>query len=95
MTLDSWLRFGHVLGVIVWLGGGLMLLVLGSRAQRSADAMAVVQFGRTLAYVGPRVLVPVVLAPSSSDYGWSSGVRRGTSLSFGSSWRLVSSRPRS
>jgi uncharacterized membrane protein len=61
MTLDAWLHVAHVLGAIVWLGGGLMLCVLGARLSRDADAHAVAAFGRTLSYVGPRVLTPAVL----------------------------------
>lgn len=61
MTLDGWLHLAHVLGAIVWLGGGLMLCVLGARLSRDGDARAVAAFGRTLAYVGPRLLTPGVL----------------------------------
>ncbi len=56
------LKFAHVLGAIVWLGGGLMLSVLGARARRRADRGAIGEFGRTLSFVGPRVLTPAVLA---------------------------------
>lgn len=56
MTLQTWLLFGHILSAVVWVGGGLMLSVLGSRA--SSDASAIAEFARTLAYAGPRVLGP-------------------------------------
>jgi uncharacterized membrane protein len=62
MTLNLWLQVGHVAGAIAWLGGGLTLFVLGLRARSSDDPTAVREFGRVLAYVGPRVLVPGVLA---------------------------------
>jgi hypothetical protein len=29
LTLDSWLHFGHALSAIVWVGGGLMLSIVG------------------------------------------------------------------
>jgi hypothetical protein len=44
------------------LGGGLMLSVMGSRARHSRDPMAIGEFGRTLAWVGVRVLMPAVVA---------------------------------
>lgn len=62
MTLETWLHLGHVAGAIAWLGGGLTLFVLGFRARSSGDPAAIGEFGRILAYVGPRVLVPGVLA---------------------------------
>lgn len=62
MTLEVWLHLGHVAGAIAWLGGGVTLFVLGLRARSSDDPMAIAEFGRLLAYVGPRVLVPGVLA---------------------------------
>ncbi len=62
MTLEVWLHLGHVVGAIAWLGGGLTLFVLGLRARSGDDPMAIAEFGRLLAYVGPRVLVPGVLA---------------------------------
>lgn len=62
MTLEVWLHLGHVAGAIAWLGGGLTLFILGLRARSSDDPMAISEFGRILAHVGPRVLVPGVLA---------------------------------
>jgi uncharacterized membrane protein len=56
--LEAWLLFGHILSAIVWLGGGLMLSVLASRARGSGNPGAVAEFARTLAFVGPRVLGP-------------------------------------
>lgn len=62
MTLDPWLHLGHILGAIAWVGGGFVLVVLGLRARRSGDPGRIGEFGRTLAYVGPRVLAPGVAA---------------------------------
>lgn len=62
MTVEVWLHLGHIAGAIAWLGGGLTLFVLGLRARSDDNPKAVAEFGRILAYVGPRVLVPGVLA---------------------------------
>ena len=61
MTLDSWLKFGHILRAIVWLGGGLALSVAGSRARASAEPGAVRDFARLLLHVAPRVMTPGVI----------------------------------
>lgn len=57
-TLDTLLHFIHVLGAIGWLGGGLMLTLVGLRARSSSSPQAAAEFARTLPYVGPRVLLP-------------------------------------
>lgn len=62
MDLHAWLKFGHIVGAIVWVGGGLMLSFLAARARASSDPNAIREFGRTLSYVGLRVLTPAVLA---------------------------------
>ncbi len=59
--LETWLLFGHILSAIVWLGGGLTLSVLASRARGSSDPNSITEFARTLGFVGPRVLGPATL----------------------------------
>jgi uncharacterized membrane protein len=61
MTLDSWLHFAHVLSAIVWVGGGLMLSIVGLRVRASGDQNAIRQFAGTLGYAGIRVLLPAVV----------------------------------
>jgi uncharacterized membrane protein len=61
MTLDSWLHFGHVLSAIVWVGGGLMLSIVGLRVRASGDSNAIRQFAGTLSYAGIRVLLPAMV----------------------------------
>jgi uncharacterized membrane protein len=41
---------------------GLMLSFVGARARASGDPKTIADFARTLAYVGPRVFVPALLA---------------------------------
>lgn len=62
MNLDLWLKFGHIVAAMVWIGGGLMLSLMGARARASRDPNAIGEFARTLSYFGPRVLTPAVLA---------------------------------
>jgi uncharacterized membrane protein len=60
--LEPWIHFIHVLGAIIWVGGGVMLSLIGGRARKSADAHLIGEFAKTLSYVGLRVLTPAVVA---------------------------------
>ena len=61
MNLESWLHFIHILGAIIWVGGGMILCLLGIRAQQSKDAHLIGDFAKTLSYVGLRLLMPAVV----------------------------------
>jgi len=61
MSLDSWLHLVHVLSAMVWVGGGLMLSLIGARARSSSDPRAIADFARLLPFVGIRVLMPSVI----------------------------------
>ena len=62
MNLLTWLKFGHILGAMIWIGGGVMLSLIGIRVRQSEDAHYIREFSRTLSYVGLRVLMPAVIA---------------------------------
>ena len=62
MTLLTWLKFGHILGAMIWIGGGVMLSFIGIRTRQSEDPHYIREFSRTLSYVGLRVLMPTVIA---------------------------------
>lgn len=61
MALEPWLHFLHVTGAVVWVGGGVVLSVIGRRVRRSGDATLLAEFARTLSYVGLRVFTPAVV----------------------------------
>jgi uncharacterized membrane protein len=61
MSLDIWLLVVHILGAMVWVGGGVMLTLIGVRARSSSDPNAMGEFARVVPYVGPRVLGPAVV----------------------------------
>jgi uncharacterized membrane protein len=61
MTLDNVLHLVHVLAAMVWVGGGLMLSLIGARARSSSDSRAIVDFARLLPFVGLRVMMPSVI----------------------------------
>ena len=60
--LEPWIHFIHVLSAIIWVGGGVMLNLIGARARKSEDPRLIGEFARTLSYVGLRVLTPAVVA---------------------------------
>src|SRR3989449_10135577 len=51
-----WLKFLHIVGATVWLGGGSTLILVGIRARRSSDPNALREFARVVPYVGMRLL---------------------------------------
>src|SRR5215212_2224336 len=62
MNLLTWLKFFHILGAMIWIGGGVILSLIGVRARKSEDPHFIREFSRTLSYVGLRVLMPAVIA---------------------------------
>ncbi len=62
MDLMPWLKLLHILGAIIWVGGGVMLSFIAARARQSDDPRIVGEFSRTLGYVGPRVFLPAMVA---------------------------------
>jgi uncharacterized membrane protein len=60
-TLYDWLLFAHVLAAMVWVGGLVMLVAVGTRTRRSGDPEAVARFVRSLRVLGPAVLAPAAL----------------------------------
>ena len=78
MNLLPWLHFVHVLSAIVWLGGGVILMLVVGYARSSSDHAATGLVARLLPFVGLRALTPavVVLLVSGvwmvlSGVGWS------------------------
>jgi uncharacterized membrane protein len=65
MSLHTWLLFLHILGSMVWIGGGATLSLIGLRARRSSDRGVLADFAGTLRHLGLRAFTPalfVVLA---------------------------------
>ena len=58
MTLYQVLLFAHVLGVVVWLGGAVSMLLLWWRAVRSGDGPAMASQAGTSLWLEQRVALP-------------------------------------
>jgi uncharacterized membrane protein len=59
--LEPWIHFIHVLGAVIWVGGGVMLSLIGARVRKSNDPRLIGEFARTLSHVGLRLFTPSVL----------------------------------
>jgi uncharacterized membrane protein len=61
MDWEPWVHFLHVASAMVWVGGGIMLTVVGFRARASSDTATLAEFARLLPYAGLRILMPSVI----------------------------------
>jgi uncharacterized membrane protein len=69
MNLEPWLHFAHIAAAIVWLGGGVMLSLIGIRARQSGDLAVLREFARNLSYIGLRIFTPAVIVVLLSGIG--------------------------
>jgi uncharacterized membrane protein len=79
----DWLLFLHIVAAMVWLGGGVVIAALATRALRDPAPDAVAQFVGTLRVIGPRVLAPATVAVVGLGV-WM--VLDSTAWSFGQLW---------
>jgi uncharacterized membrane protein len=56
------LVFVHVLAAVAWVGGDILLQIMGVRIQRSGDADKLGEFGREVEYLGLRFIMPCSIA---------------------------------
>lgn len=61
MTLYELLLIAHVLGVVVWLGGSLTILLLWRRAIRSGDSAAINLQAATALWIERRLALPAAV----------------------------------
>ncbi len=58
MSFDDWLLLVHIIAVAAWLGGGIMLSLLASRANKVGQGRNMID---QMEWVGPRIGGPVSL----------------------------------
>jgi uncharacterized membrane protein len=58
MNWEPWIHLLHVGAALIWVGGGVMLSVVGIRARRSGDIDVIAEFAGLLSYAGLRVFTP-------------------------------------
>lgn len=63
------LLYLHLLGVIVWVGGGALLGLWGARARRTGQPSLVTFVAETIAWLLDRVIAPAVVVTVASGLG--------------------------
>jgi uncharacterized membrane protein len=61
MDWEPWIHFAHVAAALIWVGGGVMLSLVGVRARRSGDLAVIGDFAKLLSFAGLRVFTPAVV----------------------------------
>ncbi len=61
MDWEPWIHLAHVGAAMIWVGGGILLSLVGLRVRRSPDLAVVADFARLLSYAGLRVFTPSVV----------------------------------
>jgi uncharacterized membrane protein len=62
MDIYLLVKFLHIASAIVWIGAGVGMVVLGAAAYRQSDREEFVRVVRNVAFLAPRVFVPISLA---------------------------------
>ena len=77
-SYELWL-FLHISAAIVWIGGATVAQFFGYLAQRAGDPAQSAAFGRSMAFIGPRVFLPAslivvasgILLTEEGNWDWS------------------------
>ena len=75
----------HVVGAVVWVGGGLTLTILAMRAERSSDPGEMATIARQAAFTGERVFAPVGLIVFLAGIGMVINLHWG----WGTTWIVI------
>ena len=75
----------HVSVAVVWVGGGVLLTILGIRAQRENDPRAIVTVARQAAFVGEKIFAPAGLVVFLMGVA----MMLNTNLGWGQFWVIV------
>jgi uncharacterized membrane protein len=59
--MEEWIKFAHIAGAVIWLGGGLTLSVIALRARRATDVAVLENFAGAFSFLGLRVFTPAVI----------------------------------
>jgi uncharacterized membrane protein len=86
MDVEPWIHLAHVAAAAVWVGGGVVLSIIGIRARRSDDPAAIGEFARLLPFIGLRVFMPAVVIVLLSGL-WL--VLTGSEWNLGQLWVLL------
>jgi uncharacterized membrane protein len=82
MLIDRWLLYAHILSAGTWLGGGLLLALLGIRARQTGKEMELIA---QMDWVGSRIGGPASITALVTGIGM---VIRSGAWGFGQTWIL-------
>jgi uncharacterized membrane protein len=60
-VLYDWLKFGHILMAIVWVGGAITMQLLATRIQRAGTRAQLVEMTGHIEFVATRLFIPASL----------------------------------
>lgn len=55
----DFLKFLHVYSVVLWVGGGVLLNVMGTRIARAGSSAQLAEFGAQVQWIGLRIFTPL------------------------------------
>jgi uncharacterized membrane protein len=61
VSLYEFLLFAHIVGAVIWVGGGTMAQFFAYRALRADDSDRLANFASDIEWIGSRILMPVSL----------------------------------
>ena len=78
---DHWyflFKWIHVTFAVIWIGGGVLLTILGFKAQQSGDSAEIVTIARQAAFAGEKLFAPAglivflmgIAMMINTDWGW-------------------------
>jgi uncharacterized membrane protein len=83
-VLYDWLKFGHILMAIVWVGGAVTMQLLATRIQRIGSRQQLVEITEHIEFVATRLFIPASLILLILGI-WMVSLR----WSFGQTWVLL------
>ena len=84
----SWLKSVHVLAAVMWVGGSVMLTLLGIMTIGLRDPVRLTQFAKQVAFLGGRYFPPLSLMV----VGFGFWMVQENDLGYGATWLKIGSR---
>jgi uncharacterized membrane protein len=81
----EWLKFVHILAIVVWIGGAILFQIQAARVDRAGDTARLVALAGDGEWLGPRLFMPAALVALAAGIGL---VLEGN-WSFGEAWILI------
>ena len=60
-TLDDWLIALHILAAVIWVGGAVLVQLLGTRVRSTSPPTELAAFAKNVDFIGQRTFIPASL----------------------------------